>query len=295
VNTYLFLSKTRTLHLCLLIAVFGITGCSVNFNVYNKQRATQSQPDPRGVKPSEMKKQQKDESPAAATSEDGRPSFNPAGAGNVQPPTTGTPPASPAPATTAGEVAPDTQPAPEEQAAASKGGEIGADEEVAVIRTSLGNIVLQLDEELAPRHVNNFKKNIRTQRYNGTYFHRVIPRFLIQGGDANTKNDDRSDDGKGNAGYTVPLEKRGKHLRGTLSMARKPDSLNPTRASDGAQFFILLTDTPKLDGNHSAFGRVVAGMDVCDRIGSMPRDEKDNPLESITMEVSLEKFGSVTP
>lgn len=159
-------------------------------------------------------------------------------------------------------------------------------EDVAVLKTSLGTIVFRFYEKDAPKHVANFKKLASSGFYDGTTFHRVIPGFMIQGGDPNSKDADRSNDGLGGSGTNVPAEfNQNKHLRGTVSMARAQD---PNSAS--SQFFICVKPTPFLDGQYSVFGQVVEGMDVVDKIVSVPRDARDNPIDKVVMEkVTIEK------
>jgi peptidyl-prolyl cis-trans isomerase B (cyclophilin B) len=152
--------------------------------------------------------------------------------------------------------------------------------EVAVIQTNLGTIVFEFFPEDAPNHVANFKKLAREGFYDGIYFHRVIPGFMIQAGDPNTKDDDRSNDGLGGPGYTIDAEFNDRpHKRGTVSMARKPD---PNSA--GSQFFICHQAQPGLDGQYTVFGQVVQGMDVVDTIANVERDSRDNPLKPVVME-----------
>lgn len=159
-------------------------------------------------------------------------------------------------------------------------------EEVAVIETRFGNIVLEFFPDVAPKHVANFKKLASEGFYNGSTFHRVIPGFVIQGGDPNSKDDDRSNDGMGGPGYTINAEFNSrKHLRGTLSMARSAD---PNSA--GSQFFICVKRQPSLDGKYTVFGQVIEGMNVVDKIVSVKRDQRDNPIDPIPMEkVYIEK------
>jgi cyclophilin family peptidyl-prolyl cis-trans isomerase len=158
--------------------------------------------------------------------------------------------------------------------------EAGRGKEVAVIQTTLGSMVLEFFEEDAPNHVANFKKLTRERYYDGIYFHRVIPGFMIQAGCPLTRDDDRSNDGTGGPGYTIDAEFNDRpHKRGTLSMARKPD---PNSA--GSQFFICHKAQPGLDGQYTVFGRVIDGTDVVDKIANAERDKKDNPLEKIIME-----------
>jgi peptidyl-prolyl cis-trans isomerase B (cyclophilin B) len=157
------------------------------------------------------------------------------------------------------------------------------DPEVAVIETRLGTIVLEFYPDVAPKHVENFKNLARSGFYNGTTFHRVIPGFIIQGGDPNTKDDDRSNDGKGGPGYTVDAEFNDRpHIRGTLSMARYPE---PNTA--GSQFFICVAPQPKLDRQYTVFGHAIRGMEVVDQIVNLPRDNSDNPLEPVPVTISI--------
>ena len=151
--------------------------------------------------------------------------------------------------------------------------------EFGVIETKFGKIVFELYPDVAPNHVTNFKKLAEKGFYNGTTFHRVIPGFMIQGGDPNTKDSDKSKHGMGGPGYTVKAEfSTKKHERGIVSMARAQD---PNSA--GSQFFICVADVFFLDGQYTVFGKVVEGMDVADKIVNQPKDARDNPLEKIEM------------
>ncbi len=153
----------------------------------------------------------------------------------------------------------------------------------AVIETQMGIIVLEFLPKVAPKTVENFKKLASEKFYDGTTFHRVIPGFMIQGGDPNTKSEDRSKHGYGGPGYTVPAEfSAERHMRGAVSMARGSD---PNSA--GSQFFIVLQDAPHLDGQYTIFARVKQGMDVADKIVSVPRDSRDNPVDRIPMKITL--------
>ncbi len=145
----------------------------------------------------------------------------------------------------------------------------------AVIETVHGTIKLDLFEDKAPGHVKNLKDLAGKGFYDGTTFHRIIPGFMIQGGDPNSKSDDRSSHGTGGPGHTIDAEFNDtKHVRGVLSMAR---SQEPNSA--GSQFFICVKDSFFLDGQYTAFGRVTEGMDVVDKIVNEPRDSNDNPNE----------------
>ena len=153
----------------------------------------------------------------------------------------------------------------------------------AVIHTDFGDIVLKFFPEEAPNHVENFVELARKGFYDGTTFHRVIPGFMIQGGDPNSRDADRMRHGTGGPGYALKAEfNKRPHKRGTLSMAR---SQNPDSA--GSQFFICVADAPYLDGQYTVFGEVVEGMDVVDAIVSQERDARDNPLKKIEMTVKI--------
>jgi cyclophilin family peptidyl-prolyl cis-trans isomerase len=165
--------------------------------------------------------------------------------------------------------------------------EAGATNEVAVIETKFGKIVVELFEEDAPKTVANFKKLAREGFYDGTTFHRVIPNFMIQGGDPNSKDDDRTNDGMGGPGYTVEAEIKHDHNRGTLATARQGDQVNPQRRSSGSQFFINVKDNDFLNKQYTVFGKVISGMDVADKIVAVERDRRDNPLDKVEMKVSI--------
>jgi len=151
--------------------------------------------------------------------------------------------------------------------------------EVAVIETTHGTIKLEFFEEKAPGHVKNFKDLANKSFYDGTTFHRVIPGFMIQGGDPNSKSDNRSTHGSGGPGHTIDAEFNDvKHERGILSMARSQD---PNSA--GSQFFICVNDAFFLDGQYTAFGKVIEGMDVADKIVDESRDSNDNPDQRMEM------------
>jgi len=153
----------------------------------------------------------------------------------------------------------------------------------AIIETKFGNIEIMFFPEGAPNHVVNFIELANKGFYDGTVFHRVIPGFMIQGGDPNSKDPDRSKHGTGGPGYTIKAEFNSKpHKRGILSMARAahPDSA-------GSQFFICVSDSFFLDRQYTVFGEVISGMEVADKIVSQSRDKRDNPLERIEMKVKV--------
>jgi len=153
----------------------------------------------------------------------------------------------------------------------------------ATIETKFGKITLKFFPEAAPNHVNSFIELANDGFYDGTTFHRVVPGFVIQGGDPNTKSTDRSKHGMGGPGFTLKAEFSNlPHKRGTLSMARAahPDSA-------GSQFFICVADAPFLDGEYTVFGEVIEGMDVVDKIVSQPKDQRDNPIDRVEMKVKV--------
>ena len=153
----------------------------------------------------------------------------------------------------------------------------------AVLETKFGEITLKFFPEVAPKHVSSFIELASSGFYDGTTFHRVVPGFVIQGGDPNSKSEERSKHGTGGPGYTLEAEFSDlPHKRGTLSMARAahPDSA-------GSQFFICVADAAFLDGQYTVFGEVSQGMDVVDEIVAQPRDSSDNPNERVEMKVKI--------
>jgi len=155
----------------------------------------------------------------------------------------------------------------------------------ANIQTNHGKISFELLPDLAPETVRNFEKLAKDGFYDGTLFHRVIPGFMIQGGDPNTKTDNKGSWGMGGPGYNVKAEFSSRsHLRGIVSMARAQDP-----DSAGSQFFIVTSDSAFLDRQYTVFGQVKEGMDVADNIVNMDRDGNDCPLEKVVMnKVTLE-------
>lgn len=162
-------------------------------------------------------------------------------------------------------------------------------DEVAVIDTNQGTIIFKFFPDKAPQTVASFKKLAGEKFYDGTRFHRVIPGFMIQGGDPNSKGTDRSTYGTGGPDYTLPDEFNDlSHVRGIVSMANTGQP-----HSSGSQFFIVVKDSPFLDGKYSIFGYVVKGMDVADKIVNLPRDERDDPLpsnEAVVKSITIEKW-----
>ena len=131
----------------------------------------------------------------------------------------------------------------------------------ATVQTARGSFVIELYPKVAPKTVANFEKLVKDGFYNGLTFHRVVPGFVVQGGDP-------KGNGSGGPGYDLPAEisSSEKHLRGTVAMARLGDDVNPERRSSGSQFYICLEPQPGLDGQYTIFGGVVEGMNVVDQI-----------------------------
>lgn len=154
----------------------------------------------------------------------------------------------------------------------------------AIIKTKFGDIEIKLFPDKAPKHVENFIKLAKSGFYNGTIFHRVIPGFMIQGGDPNTKDLNKKElYGMGGPGHSVKAEFNDvPHKRGIVSMARSNDP-----DSAGSQFFIVVEDSPFLDGKYTVFGQVVKGMGFADKIVTQPRDARDNPTDRIEMTVTV--------
>lgn len=147
------------------------------------------------------------------------------------------------------------------------------------IETGFGNVVFRLLPDIAPETVRNFMKLAQSGFYDGTLFHRVIPGFMIQGGDPNTKYPDKGRWGMGGPGYTIKAEFNSRsHLRGIVSMARATDP-----DSAGSQFFIVTTDNTFLDRQYTVFGEVIEGMNIADKIVNLSRDKNDCPLEEVKM------------
>ena len=183
------------------------------------------------------------------------------------------------------------------------------EDKVAVISTKFGKMIVEFYDDVAPMHVESFKILADEGYFNKTTFHRVIPGFVIQGGDPNSKDDDRMNDGTGGragkffgigreddpASWNLPAEFNDKeHVKGTLSMAR---SSNPNSGS--SQFFICHAATPQLNNQYTVFGQVIEGLEVIDQIvyADTPRKQNpgyrgpdgDNPLEKVEMSVKLVK------
>ncbi len=153
----------------------------------------------------------------------------------------------------------------------------------AVLSTRLGDITLEFFEDCAPGHVRNFIDLAQQGFYDDTLFHRVIPEFMIQGGDPNSRQGDRRLHGTGGSGKNLKAEfSQTPHVRGVVSMAR---SAHPDSAS--SQFFIVVDDAPHLDGQYTAFGKVIGGLEVVDAIVAEPTDHRDNPVNPVAMKVRV--------
>ncbi|HXX73571.1 MAG TPA: peptidylprolyl isomerase [Nitrospiraceae bacterium] len=160
----------------------------------------------------------------------------------------------------------------------------------AIIKTKFGDMHVKFYPDLAPKHVENFIKLANSGFYNGTIFHRVIPGFMIQGGDPNTKDSLKKD----TYGQGGPKDEKGDpillkaefsdtpHKRGIVSMARAAD---PDTA--GSQFFIVVENSPFLDRKYTVFGEVIKGLGVADKIANLPRDDRDLPNERVEMTVTI--------
>ncbi|MFC1553078.1 peptidylprolyl isomerase [candidate division KSB1 bacterium] len=166
-----------------------------------------------------------------------------------------------------------------------------SEDEIGIIETKFGTIKFEFFTDVAPNHCANFKKLANSGFYDWVTFHRVMPNFMIQGGDINSKNADPNDDGMGSPGYTVDAEFSDiPHTKGIVSTARKGNNIN----SASSQFFIMhAAEYPSLDGNYTVFGKVIEGLDIVDSIAAVPtsgRQGNNRPLENIYMKkVRVEK------
>lgn len=154
----------------------------------------------------------------------------------------------------------------------------------AIIKTKFGDMEVIFFPDQAPKHVENFVSLAKSGFYNGTIFHRVIPGFMIQGGDPNTKDPSKPETyGMGGPNQRLNAEFNDiSHRRGILSMARTRD---PNSA--GSQFFIVVKDSNFLDRQYTAFGEVVKGMEVADTIVNLPRNARDLPTERVEMTITI--------
>ena len=168
--------------------------------------------------------------------------------------------------------------------------------EVAVIKTSEGDMVVEFWTDAAPNTIENFKKLARAGFYNGTIFHRIVKAFMIQGGDPNSKDPSKENRyGEGGPSYKIKAEFNDhSHERGVISMAREPDP-----DSAGSQFFICLSPVPRLDHQYTTFGKLIKGDDVLGKIGDTPvsrnsMGEMSKPTKRVTIEkIDIVPAGSV--
>ena len=162
-------------------------------------------------------------------------------------------------------------------------------DEFATIVTEEGDIVIRLDWDNTPVHAQNFKKLVSEKFYDGMFFQRIVPNFLIQIGDPNTKPGVVPPWGPIDCGYTIPHEivpgKR--HVRGVLNAARQDDQFNPEKKSNGSQFCIFVGEGKHLDGNYTIFGDVVEGLEIADKIVNKPRNERDFPIEHVRVKIVM--------
>jgi len=163
---------------------------------------------------------------------------------------------------------------------------VNTSNEVAVIKTSQGDMVVEFWTDAAPNTIENFKKLARAGLYNGTIFHRIVKGFMIQGGDPNSKDAAKEESyGTGGPGYKIKAEFNDhSHERGVISMARETDP-----DSAGSQFFICLAPVTRLDHQYTTFGKLIKGDDVLERIGNTPvtrnsMGENSKPTERVTIE-----------
>lgn len=167
-------------------------------------------------------------------------------------------------------------------------------DEVVTISTTLGDIRLILFSD-TPLHRANFLKKVQSGFYNGTTFHRVIPGFMVQGGDPNSKDDNPANDGQGPPNEpTIPAELAAGHRHdyGAVAAARQADFVNPQRASSASQFYLVGNHqgTHFLDGQYTVFGQVIQGQEVIDKIAALPRDGRDRPTTDLKMTMRVEKL-----
>ena len=159
-------------------------------------------------------------------------------------------------------------------------------------------IVIELHEDVAPQTVANFRELVRRHYYDGMSFHRLFPHQLVQTGDPKSRQgvidsvlqkvgldfQDSDRAGTGGPGYTTPAEIHLKLEKGSVASARLPDTINPTRASNGSQFFICIEPMSQLNGQYTVFGRVIEGLDQLDAISGLPVNSNDFPTEKVVIQ-----------
>ena len=162
-------------------------------------------------------------------------------------------------------------------------------DDVALVTLRVGSdktpqqFAFEFHEAEAPRTVENFKKLAGKKFYNGLAIHRAFPHTLVQMGDPLTRKKDRTKVGTGGPGYTVEAEIRRKHTKGAVAAARLPDKNNPSRHSNGSQFYVCLSPQPTYDGQYTVFGHILWGLDTLDALSTKPADSNDYPIERIVI------------
>jgi cyclophilin family peptidyl-prolyl cis-trans isomerase len=163
-------------------------------------------------------------------------------------------------------------------------------EEIIEINTSFGTMYMWLYKS-TPKHRDNFLKLAKQSYFDSTTFHRIIRNFVIQGGDPNSKDSIKTNDGSGGPDYTIPIELNDslKHIRGAVGAARDGDDVNPLKASSGSQFYICMgtSQTQQLNKNYTVFGFIMKGMDVADKIVVQSKDANDRPIKDIKMSIKV--------
>lgn len=144
-------------------------------------------------------------------------------------------------------------------------------------------VVIEFREDAAPETVANFKELVNRHYYDGMRFHRIFPDRLVQTGDPKSRHGESERSGTGGPGYTVPSEIRLKHDKGSVAASRLPDAINPTKASNGSQFYVCLEPLPELNGQYTVFGRVTEGLDVLQAISNIPANSNDFPTENVVI------------
>jgi cyclophilin family peptidyl-prolyl cis-trans isomerase len=177
---------------------------------------------------------------------------------------------------------------------AAKGPLKSKKDEVVTISTNLGDIRIILFSD-TPLHRANFLQKAKSGFYNGTTFHRVIPQFMVQGGDPNSKDNDPTNDGQGPPNeptLAAELAAGHKHEYGAVAAARQGDFVNPQRASSSSQFYLVENHQGAhfLDGQYTVFGQVIQGQEIMDKIAALPKDDRDHPLTDLKMTMKVDKL-----
>ena len=178
-------------------------------------------------------------------------------------------------------------------------------DDVALLQLKIGKekqlqpVAIEFYEGDAPQTVANFQKLARKGFYKGVAIHRAFPHLLVQTGDPLSKSKDRSKVGTGGPGYTVLPEIRRPHVTGAVAAARLPDKINPSRLSNGSQFFVCLAPMPAYNGQYTVFGKVFRGLETLDAISTRAVDSNDYPVERIVIKsvkiIPREKLPATPP